>query len=133
MGAALGATRYAASLLVIDRILKLMVKKDYTVGALATKIHKSEWMTQRYLKLLEDEGRVHLANWIPMKVGTKTLRRASYRLGPGERAKRPSIQEVKRDKYAENRKNPDFLPRHAAKERIRVFKAKPDQAAAWLF
>lgn len=134
MANAFGANRYATGLLVIDRVLKLLSKKDYTVAALAAEIHKGERMVKNYyLNTLEQEGRVHLAEWVVIKVGTANRRRAVYRIGPGERAKRPSPQEVRREKYAECRKDPDFLPTRAAKERVRTFKPKPDPAAAWLF
>lgn len=126
--------RYVTSALALDRILALLSKKDYTADALATAVHKGEWMVKNYyLKALEQEGRVHLAKWAVIKVGTANRRRAVYRIGPGERAKRPSPQEVRREKYAEYRKDPDFLPNRAAKERVRTFKPKPDPAAAWLF
>ena len=104
------------------------------VAALAAAIHKGEWMTKAYLKKMEGDGQIHLAKWVPAKSGDRTVQRATYRIGPGKRAERPTRQEVKRAKYAEKRKDdPMFLPRHAAKERVRIFKPKPDIAAAWLF
>lgn len=124
----------------VSRLLPEIAIRPKTKPEISDFLSLTQSHVSLYLKILHDEGRIHICKWTRAKVaGLGSRPRPVWKSGPGIDARKPNkitAKQASRRQYARRKRDPDQYEAYLRASRKRMnkrnFKPRLDIAASWI-